>query len=811
MNISSASLQAILKNSPHGYAITDQEGRVLWINDTFSSTFGYSSDECLHQNLDDLIVPDNSQNDSQKFHANLKVDPSVIVEETFQVKNSNRPIHVSISVTPIHDENGTCCTCYHYTDITRRDKAKKHASALHEISHAINSTQNLEELYASIHVSLGRLIDTTNFFIALYDKEVDQITFVYYTDVAEEVGKNIELIENASKATSSYTARVVFSGKPLLLTAEQIKKDYEAEKTPIGPIAKNWLGVPLCIKKEVIGAVAVQSYTVPDNYDERDIGILHSVTEQIAIAIETKRTEQELKESESLHKTLFNQGVDAIMVHDFNGKILKVNDIALARFEYSEEEFATLQMKDLCMSPQDYPIEKVVQTANDIGTYIVETWQKTQFGHEIISELHSKPIYYQGQPAIICSARDITEKKAREAEQHALKQRLAQAQTMQALGQLAGGVAHDLNNILSGISSYPELMLLQLPEDSPLRGPLETIKKSGFRAAEIVDDMLTLTRLGKRSDTILNLNNSINDFLVSAEFLKIQNENPNIEVTTTFSNALWNIKGSEAHLSKVFMNLLKNGFEAIIGYGKIHVETENTCVLSHAGEYEHIPKGEYVTLRISDSGIGISTCNIQNIFEPFYTTKEMGNSGTGLGMAIVWRTVKDHNGYIDINSLKGAGTTFSIYFPASPEELPDLSQNNNLADLSGNGELIYVVDDVSEQRFIAGSILKEIGYRVQTFESGEKVLAFLEAKKTFPSLFILDMIMEPGMDGAETFKNICKMAPDQKALIASGFSEIKRVEAADQIGASQYLRKPYSLEKLARAVKECIERKRQYE
>lgn len=805
MNISNTPLQAILESSPTAFSLTNQQGEIIWVNETFTQIFGYQPDECLHQNLGTLITPCEDQYQSPDSAVSGSITGQPSQRETVILHKSGRRIHVSLFATPIYDEAGSCHTCCQYVDISSRVKAEQHASVLHEISHAINSSKDLDELYLSIHRSLGTLIDTKNFFIALYEKDTDVIRFVYYTDVAEEVGKEIEVIEKASQAKGSYTAKVIFQEQPVLLTAEQIDRDYGSDNKPVGPIARSWLGVPLTIKNKVIGAVAVQNYDLPDIYNENDIDILQSVTEQIAIAIEAKRTEQELIESEYLHKTLFNQSVDAIIVHDLNGTILKANDVAITRFGYRETELQAMSMGDICKSADGFPWESQSTVSDDDGiSYTFEAVQLSKSGLQMLSELHGKQLIYKGNKAIICSVRDITEKKAREEEKLALEKRLNRAQTMQALGQLAGGVAHDLNNILSGISSYPELILHKLPEDSPLRQPLETIKKSGFRAAEIVDDMLTLTRLGNRNDSVINLNNSIREFLQSPEYLKLKEDNPDVEVEAAYEDTLLNIEGSEVHLSKVFLNIIKNGFEAIVHSGKIRIETGNTYISSRRVSLDLVPEGEYVTIRISDSGIGIAQENTEHIFEPFYSTKKMGNSGTGLGMAIVWRTIKDHNGYIDLQSSETDGTTFTLFFPVSRNELDKQSFSTRMTEYLGDGELVYVVDDVPEQRIIASSILDELGYRTCTFESGEAILAFLQVNHTFPDLFILDMVMKPGIDGVETFQNICKLAPNQNALIASGFSETEQVKAAGQSGISQYLRKPYALEELARAVKGAI-------
>ncbi len=213
-------------------------------------------------------------------------------------------------------------------------------------------------------------------------------------------------------------------------------------------------------------------------------------------------------------------------------------------------------------------------------------------------------------------------------------------------------------------------------------------------------------------------------------------------------------------------------------------------------------EGEYAVLIVSDTGLGIAPEDLDRIFEPFYTRKKMGRSGTGLGMAVVWGTVQDHNGQINVQSRKGAGTTFEIFFPATRQALSITDQAFSLAALAGQGEKILVVDDVPAQREITSSILEELGYRVATVPGGEAALAYLE--KHSADLMILDMIMTPGMDGLETYRRILARHPDQKAVIASGFAENERVRAAQELGAGLYIRKPFTLEKIGRAVKMAL-------
>lgn len=411
----------------------------------------------------------------------------------------------------------------------------------------------------------------------------------------------------------------------------------------------------------------------------------------------------------------------------------------------------------------------------------------------------------------------LRERKQAHKEQKDLQTQLQQAQKMEAIGTLAGGVAHDLNNILGGLVSYPELLLLQLPEDSPLRKSILTIQKSGEKAAAVVQDLLTLARRGVVVTEVVNLNDVISEYLESPEHEKLQSYHPGVHLETRLEKDTFNILGSSTHLSKTVMNLISNAAEAMPEGGKLTLSTENRYIDRPIRGYDNVKEGDYVVLTISDTGTGISPDDIEKIFEPFYTKKKMGRSGTGLGMAVVWGTVKDHNGYIDVQSTEGKarpprlsprdggqGTTFTLYFPVTREKLPEDKPSLTLEAYSGNGESILIVDDVEEQRQIASGMLKELGYSVVSVSSGEEAVEYLRTNKV--DLLVLDMIMDPGMDGLDTYKKILKLHPGQKAIIASGFSETDSVKEVQGLGAGGYIKKPFLLEKIGLAVKEELEK-----
>jgi two-component system cell cycle sensor histidine kinase/response regulator CckA len=399
---------------------------------------------------------------------------------------------------------------------------------------------------------------------------------------------------------------------------------------------------------------------------------------------------------------------------------------------------------------------------------------------------------------------DISTLKRAEADRKMLQTQLQQASKMEAIGTLAGGVAHDLNNILGGLVSYPELLLLQLPEDSPLKKPLLTIQKSGEKAAAVVQDLLTLARRGVVASEVVNMNDVIAEYLQSPEHERLLSYHSGIHLETRLAADTLNILGSSTHLSKTVMNLISNAVEAMLEGGKLTISLENRHVDRPIGTYDNVKVGDYVVLTVSDTGTGISPDDIGKIFEPFYTKKKMGRSGTGLGMAVVWGTVKDHNGYIDVQSAEGKGTTFTLYFPLTRRKISEDESNITIESYSGDGESILIVDDVEEQRQIASGILLELGYSAVSVSSGEEAVEYLKTNKV--DLLVLDMIMNPGMDGLDTYMKILELRPGQKAIIASGFSETDRIKEVQRLGAGRYIKKPFLLEKIGLAVKEELEK-----
>ncbi|GEM_PF-2885359 len=518
-----------------------------------------------------------------------------------------------------------------------------------------------------------------------------------------------------------------------------------------------------------------------------------------------QRAEMAMKASETLLRKVIDLVPHFIFAKDRYGRYLLINQAVADAYGFSVEELTG--KKDADFNPN---IEEVRHFREDDRAVIASGLPRENKEEQITDKngivrfLHTIKIPFHlgtgSGDAVLGVSTDITERRKAEQERLKLEEQLQRAKKMEALGLLAGGVAHDLNNILSGIISYPELLLMDLPEDSPLVKPLLTIKASGEKAAYIVQDLLTLARRGVSFKEAVDLNSVISTYLQSPEFLKLKTFHPDVEVVRIFDTDLYHVSGSPVHISKTVMNLVSNAVEAMPEGGTVTIQTQNYNQETSVSSCYQIKPGESVILTVTDQGVGIAPEDLERIFEPFYTKKQMGRSGTGLGMAVVWGTVKDHGGTIDVQSVAGQGTIFTITLPAIAKPSTEVSKEISFDEIKGNGEKVLIIDDVKEQRIIAAAMLQKLGYEVMAVAAGEEALAVVETYA--PDLLLLDMIMSPGMDGFNTYQKILGLRPGQKAVIASGFSETELVKKTQQLGAGIYIRKPYSLEGLGLAIKE---------
>jgi len=534
--------------------------------------------------------------------------------------------------------------------------------------------------------------------------------------------------------------------------------------------------------------------------EEHNIELAVANKKLIQEIVERTRVEEALRKSEMKYRNIYFNIQDVYYETSPDGNILEISPSIENFTQYKHEELIGKSLYDIYADPEEtHRVINEVLVNGKVSDYEINLRDKDNSQRPCsivmitIKNEQGIPLKFTG------SMRDIFKRKQAEKETKDLEEKIARLQKMEALGLLAGGVAHDLNNVLSGIVGYPDLLLMELAEDSPLRNPILNMQRSGQKAADIVQDLLTLARRGVVTSDVLNLNDLVKDYLASPEHERLKAFYSGVQIETNLDRELLNIKGSPIHLKKTVMNLVSNAAEAQVAGGKITLLTRNQYIDRPIKGYDNIQEGDYVVLAVSDSGIGIPTEELNRIFEPFYTKKVMGRSGTGLGMAVVWGTVQDHRGYIDIESIEGDGTTFYLYFPVTRDRIVEEESVIPVEAFMGTGQTILIVDDVQDQRELTSSMLTRLGYSAKAVSSGEGAINYLKSNST--ALVLLDMIMDPGMDGLDTYRQILKLRPKQKVIIASGFSETKRVKEAQKLGAGQYVKKPYTLEKIGLAVK----------
>ena len=523
-----------------------------------------------------------------------------------------------------------------------------------------------------------------------------------------------------------------------------------------------------------------------------------------------KLAEAALQKSEEKYRSILENIEEGYHEVNLAGSFTFFNDSFQRIMGYSREELMGMSYKQYSADNENsrnifHAYNRVYRTGEPLKRFEWNMIRKDGVVRSI--EVSASPIKdSSGNPqGFRGMVTDVTDRKRAEEERRSLQERLQRAEKMEALGTMAGGVAHDLNNVLGIVVGYAEMLLMDANESSPIRPSLVNIMRGGERAAAIVQDLLTLARRGVPHRKVLNLNNIIADCQQSPEFEKLSSYHPAVKIETDLDPDLLNISGSSVHLGKTIFNLVSNASEAMPTGGILTIKTANQYLDKPIQGYDEVRAGDYVVLSVSDTGEGILAADLKHIFEPFYTKKVMGRSGTGLGLAVVWGTVKDHHGYIDLESEEGKGSTFTLYFPVTREAISAEHIAVAISEYMGKGESILIVDDVREQRDLAAEMLGKLNYTVMSVSSGEEAVAYLREHQA--DLIFLDMIMDPGMDGLDTYKKVLVIHPKQKAIIVSGFSETDRVIAAQRLGAGAYVRKPYVIEKLALAARKELDRK----
>ena len=681
---------------------------------------------------------------------------------------------------------------------------------LANIGRLIGSTLEIDQVYERTVAEIRKLLTFDSLIVSLYDARQGMLDVAYVSGLdlpGRKVGDSFPLKGTIMEdAIRTRRAIIIQSEDPRGLV-EKFPSLLVSAQAGIRSV----MFVPLISRDEVIGNLLMRSQR-PDAYNEQDLLLAEKIGMQISGAIanaqlfnDLSETEKVLREQLHFSQQLLDVVPIPIFYKDEAGVYLGCNAAFQNFVGLTKEQIVGKSVHE--MFPQDLAdiydqADRNLFRRGGPQVYEASSLHADGTRHDVI---FNKAVYVgiDGRNAgLVGAIMDITELKHADQERQRLMERLQRSEKMEALGQLAGGVAHDLNNVLGILSGYSELLLEQIPEGNRSRGHVEKILQSTEKGAAIIQDLLTLARRGVTTSDVINLNRVVSSFLKSPVFEKIKDHHPRVTFRTECGQNLLNIKGSAIHLEKTLMNLVLNAAESISGNesGEVVIRTESRYLDRAVRGYDEIREGDYTVLTVSDTGMGIPAESREKIFEPFYTKKTMGRSGTGLGLAIVWGTVKDHSGYIDVETEIGAGASFTLYFPVTREQAIAPQEKEPIERYLGHGESVLVVDDIAEQRDVASGLLTRLGYRVHAVSGGEEAVAYLRQNKV--DILVLDMIMAPGIDGLETYQRVLEIHPKQKAILVSGFSQTERVREAQRLGAGAYVRKPYVLEKIGVTIRD---------
>jgi len=662
------------------------------------------------------------------------------------------------------------------------------SSVLLTIARAVSAAANLNDFYRTIHEALKPVVHVENFAIGLVDEKKDQLYFPYCFDEKKE----FETLRNIGNPKHRQPVLdVLRSGRPLFLNREDLHPDVEAT---------TWIGIPLFVRDKVIGLMVVQDYTDPPRLEVDDVAIMMTVSEHVALAIERKMNEEALYESEAKHRDILDSIIEGYYEVDLKGNLTFFNSALCRILGYSEEELLHVNNRQY-MGKE--PLRAVFRSFN----HVYRTGERVKAfecplirknGEEFFAELSvslirsrkSRRVGFRGL------VRDISERKKAEEEKKRMEAQLQYAMKMESIGTLAGGIAHNFNNLLMAIRGYTELMLFDLPPDHSHYKMLQNIDKQVSSGSRLTSQLIGYAREGKYEVRPVDLNHLVRETVDT--FAMTRKE---IRIHFQLMDNLPGIIADQGQIEQVLMNLCVNAADAMPFGGDLFFRTSVANHESIGGERYEPKAGEYVCLIVEDTGTGMDERILPHIFEPFFTTKDVSR-GTGLGLASTYGIVKAHGGYINATSELGRGSTFFLYFPLARESVP--MKEKKVPQMIKGLETILFVDDDPALTGLGSDILTLMGYKPLTAGSGQEALDIYERNRGAIRLVILDMIM-PEMGGGEVYDRLKAIDPNVKVLLSSGYSIDGQAMDILNRGCDGFIQKPFDITAISHKIREILD------
>ncbi len=708
------------------------------------------------------------------------------------------------------------------SESAQRKRFEEINHSLFKISNAVNMTSSLDELFRTIHLALSPVIDTTNFFIALYDKSKDSVTFPYCVDSVDECYPPVIEVSR----TASLTAEVIRTGRPVLVTKAEIlaQRAKSSFKIPGCTPSEIWLGVPLKTRDEIIGVMAVQSYHDPMCYDQTDTDVMVSVADHVAIAVERKKAEEALRESNRFLRATLDALSANIALLDEQGLILLVNnawrDFAAQNGILTENVSEGRNYLDVCDHANGTNTEEAIPFADGIRAVLAGAVESFMLEYPCHSPNEDRwfigrvtPFPGVGPRRVVVAHENITERKRLEKEQLRLEMRLLKLEKTESLGRMAGAIAHHFNNQLQVVMGNLEMAMDDLPRGMDTLGTMTEAMKASRKAAAVSTLMLTYLGQTPGNQEPMDLSEVCRQSLPL-----LQTTAPKgtiLQAVFPASGPI--IRANTGQIQQILTHLVTNAWEAISGNQDTIALTVK--MVSHAD----IPTSKrfpidwqpheiaYACLEVSDTGHGISDRDIEKLFDPFFTTKF---TGRGLGLPVVMGIVKAHGGGVTVESEPGRGSTFRIFLPVSNEELPcriDLpaisgalqtGKAEKISKTEGSGTVL-LIEDEEQVRKMAGIMLTRLGYTVLEAKDGVDAMEVFQQHQGEIRCVLSDLTM-PRMDGWDTLTALRILSPKIPVILSSGYDEAQVMAGEHSERPNAFLGKPYQRKGLSETIRRVL-------
>jgi PAS domain S-box-containing protein len=781
-------LSLLFENAVEGIFQTTVDGRVLSVNPALARMCGYSSPAEMLATVHDIGKDFYTDPQTRvEFQREMEEHGAVEAFEYQLRKKNGALIWISENARVIRDADGKV-TAYEGTmeDITERKRSELERQITFEIIHGVNVTDNLDELLYLIHQSLNKVLYAENCFVALYESASGMFHFPFFVDQFDEAPP-------PQQVGRSCTAYVYRTGRAMLIPQQvfdRLAADGEVEL--VGTPSPSWLGVPLRTPAATIGVLVVQHYENVAAYTERDLEFLASVGGQIALAIDRKRAEEKIRESEARLRVLVEQLPAVLWTVGKDLCFTSALGAGLTRLGLKPNQIVGVSLFDYFETPDPafLPIAAHRRAISGEPTTFHVEWKGGSYTCHV-EPLRSAEGELQGA---ICMALDITDRRQ-------LEEQLRQAQKMEAVGRLAGGIAHDFNNLLMVIQGYADLMTERLAEGDPLRRNAEQIQTASQRATSLTRQLLAFSRKQMLAPKVL----SIQSVVTEMEKILRRLIGEDVQLETSSVPDLGLVKADRSQIEQVILNLAVNARDAMPEGGRLTIETANVDLdesFSHSSVM--LSPGSYVMLAVTDNGCGMDAETQAHIFEPFFTTKEKGK-GTGLGLATVYGIVKQSGGYVWVYSEPGRGTSFKVYLPRVWDEQTTPGRDRRIEGqaLPQGTETVLLVEDEKGVRELAREYLEMTGYTVIEAENGHTALE-LAALHSGPIHLLMTDVVMPGISGRELSERVKAIRPDIRVLFMSGYTDQAVVHHGILETDAVLLQKPFTVAALAAKLRDIL-------